>query len=25
VGGRGLEVDIPAFSLDQPDQRPVLH
>ncbi len=25
VDGRGLEVDIPVFSLDQPDQRPVLH
>ena len=23
--GRGLEVDIPAFSLDSPDERPVIH
>lgn len=25
VDGRGLEVDIPAFSLDSPDERPVIH
>jgi ApaG protein len=23
--GRGLEVEIPAFSLDTPDERPVIH
>jgi ApaG protein len=25
VDGRGLEVDIPAFSLDSPDDRPMIH
>ncbi|HEX9810069.1 MAG TPA: Co2+/Mg2+ efflux protein ApaG [Alphaproteobacteria bacterium] len=25
VDGRPLEVDIPAFSLDSPDERPVIH
>jgi ApaG protein len=25
VDGRGLEVDIPAFSLDSPDERPMIH